>query len=205
VDLSLGADCPTVAAPVKLSFDTKQIPDGDHTLVVKVFDAAGNETDETRALEVVNHPNLGRPSATLTIGTSVPGAQESGGVSGGTGGVAGATASSCSRPKLSVVLNQKPLRIRHSVPVLKQGKRYRFRGRLTCVVHNQRVSAPRRTRIDRLDKLGRRTISKGGALVRSRGKLTFIVPALSSRTLIFRFINGDHRLDVKIKIKVAHR
>ena len=38
------------------------------------------------------------------------------------------------------------------------------------------------------------------------GRVTFIVTALSTRTLIFRFADaGGRRLDVKIKVKVARR
>jgi hypothetical protein len=105
-----------------------------------------------------------------------------------------------------VALNQRPLRERHGVPVLRAHRRYRFRGRLTCVRDGKRVAAPQRTRIDRLDRIGRRTIDKGGALVRSRGRVTFIVSALGTRTLIFRFADSDgHRSEVRIKILVARR
>jgi hypothetical protein len=198
----------TDSAPggVQVSLDTTPFADGVYDLEVTVTDSTGAASTvyEFASFEIWNHRPTSSPSATLTVGSGVPAPQGSGG-SGGTGGVAGATASSCSRPRLSVVLDQKPLRIRHGVPVLKRGKRYRFRGRLTCVVHHKRVSAPKRTRIDRLDKVGRRMVHKGGALVRGRGRITFIVPALSSRTLIFRFINGGRRVDVKIKIKVARR
>jgi hypothetical protein len=206
-DVSLLATCPSVA-PAQLSFDTRPFADGVHTLVIKVFDAAGNETDQTRTLEVANHVDLGSATQTLTIGTSVAGPQSgpTGSAIGGIGGVAGATATSCIKPKLSVALNQKPLRVRHGVPVLKKHRRYRFRGRLTCLVGGRRVSAPKRTRVLRLEKVGKRTVDKGGVLVRGLGRVTFIVPALSSRTLIFRFINSDgHRTDVRIKIRVARR
>lgn len=194
---------PCTDGTATLSFDSTQYPDGPYVLAATAADSHGHSgAYGPPSFEIWNHRPVPTRSATLTIGSGVPTPPASGG---GTGGVAGATAASCSRPRLSVVLDQKPLRIRHGVPVLKRGKRYRFRGRLTCVVHHKRVSAPKRTRIDRLDKVGRRMVHKGGALVRGHGRLTFIVPALSSRTLIFRFINGDRRLDVKIKIKVARR
>jgi hypothetical protein len=201
------ADGAELAFPTKFADGTK-IPDGTYPLTVTVTDADGTSaTVLSAATEIWNDRPTGSNTATLTIGSGVPAPQPGSpnGGNGGSGGVAGATASSCSRPKLSVMLDQKPLRIRHGVPVLQRGQRYRFRGRLTCVVDHKRVSAPKRTRIDRLDKVGRRTVSKGGALVRGGGRITFIVPALSSRTLIFRFIGGGHRLDVKIKIKVAGR
>jgi hypothetical protein len=70
----------------------------------------------------------------------------------------------------------------------------------------KRVSTRERTRIDRLDRIGKRTIDKGGALVRGGGRVTFIVPALSTRTLIFRFVDsGGHPSGVRIRIIVARR
>jgi hypothetical protein len=165
-----------------------------------VADAAGNVTAQTLPLETV-HIVPASSSATLTVGNG-PGARGGG----GTGEVAGATASSCRGPKLSMLLDQKPLRVSHGVPVLQRGTRYRFRGRLTCVVRNHRVAAPKRSRIDFLNRLGRRTLDKGGALTRDKGRVTIIVTALSTRTLIFRFAgpNGKN-VDVKIKVKVARR
>jgi hypothetical protein len=192
---------------VPLSFNTRGFRDGVYRVVVTVADTDGTSTtilDEPT--EIWNDRPAGSRTATLTIGTSVPAPPETPTGGSSSGGVAGATASSCVHPRLSVVLDQKPLRIRRGVPVLKRGSRYRFRGRLTCVVRDHRVAAPKRTRIDRLDVVGRRTVSKGGALVRGRGRITFIVPALSSRTLIFRFIAPDGRhVDVAIKIRVARR
>jgi hypothetical protein len=199
VDLPLGDDCPDVAK-AHLPVNPAGLLDGQHTLVVRVADAAGNVTAQTLPLETV-HIVPASSSATLTVGNG-PGARGGG----GTGEVAGATASSCRGPKLSMLLDQKPLRVSHGVPVLERGTRYRFRGRLTCVVRNHRVAAPKRSRIDFLNRLGRRTLDKGGALTRDKGRVTIIVTALSTRTLIFRFAgpNGKN-VDVKIKVKVARR
>jgi hypothetical protein len=202
-DLPLGEDCPTVAR-TSLDVDTTSLADGPHALVVRVLDAAGNETDDAHTLEVANHVDLGSPTQTLTVGTAV--GTRGGSNSGGEGGVAGATASSCTRPKLSMLLDQTPLRVSHGVPVLQRGHRYRFRGTLTCLLRGHRAAAPKRTRIDFLNRLGKRTLDKGGALVRSKGRVTFIVTALSTRTLIFRFADaGGKRVDVKIKVEVARR
>jgi hypothetical protein len=203
VDLPLGEDCPGVGT-AQLAVDATHLLDGPHTLVVRVTDAAGNVTTETKPLETV-HIVPGNPSATLTVGTSVPAAQTGGG-GGGTGGVLGTSASSCTRPKLSMLLDQKPLRVSRGVPVLARGKRYRFRGTLTCVVRGRRVAAPKRTRVDFLNQLGRRTLDKGGALTRTKGRVTVIVTALSTRTLIFRFVDASgKRAEVRIKVKVVRR
>jgi hypothetical protein len=92
------------------------------------------------------------------------------------------------------------------VPVLERGKRYRFRGALTCVVRGHRVAAPKRTRVDFLNRLGRRTLDKGGVLTRGKGRVTVIVTALSTRTLIFRFADpSGKRVEVRIKVKVVRR
>ena len=77
-------------------------------------------------------------------------------------GVAGAQAQSCSSPRLSFSLSHKPLRISKGTPVLQTNKRYRFAGRLTCVINGKRVSAPKSTRIEVLNKVGSKTVSKPG-------------------------------------------
>ncbi len=209
IDLPLGADCP--AAEVKtIHIDTNRYFDGNYTLDVKLFDGAGNEFDPPNATQhqftITNHPDPGNKTATLNIGSgNTPtqnGSNNNNG--GGSGGVAGATATSCNSPKLSLELSQKPFAVSHGVPVLKYGKRYRFRGRLTCVVKNRRVSAPPSTRIDLLNTVGKRTIRKGGTTVRAAGKITIILAYKSSRTLIFRYTNPDgRRSQVKLKIKVV--
>ncbi len=207
IDLPLNASCPSFAS-VKLHVDTSQIADGDHNLEVKVFDASGrsNTVPYVVPLSIDNHVNLGSDSQTLTIGTSSPTVLPGGGGTGGGGGVAGATATSCSSPKLSMFLSQKPLRVSHGVPVLQSGKRYRFRGRLTCVIKGKRQSAPKRTRIDLRNTVGKKTIIKGGTTVRDKGNITIILSYKSSRTLIFRYVNTDGKVSqVKIKIRVEKK
>jgi hypothetical protein len=193
------------------SIDISSWPDGNHTLTVKVFDAAGNETDKLKdyPFEIVNHPNLGANTATLNIqsgASSQNNGSQNGASNGGTGGVKGASATSCSSPKLSMELSQKPLRVSHGHPVLKKGKRYRFRGRLTCLVGNKRHSAARSSRIDLLNIVGKHTVRKGGTTVRAAGKITIILSEKSSRTLVFRYTNADGKTSqVKLKIQVASR
>ena len=71
------------------------------------------------------------------------------------------SAQQCRSPRLSVFLAQKPLRVSSGVPVLKTGKRYRFSGRLTCVINGRRRSAPKRTRIDILNTVGKQDDGEG--------------------------------------------
>jgi hypothetical protein len=220
VDLPFNNDClpvgdalftDDVATGTHNAIDTTAFADGNHTLTVKVFDAAGNETDGLTdyAFEILNHPPTGTNTATLDIqsgSTSQTNGSQNGAGGGGTGGVKGASASSCSSPKLSMELSQKPLRVSHGHPVLKKGKRYRFRGRLTCVVNTKRHSAPVSTRIDLLNVVGKRTVRKGGTTVRSAGKITIILSEKSSRTLVFRYTNPDGKTSqVKLKIQVASK
>jgi hypothetical protein len=204
VDLARDAQC-VQNGHVELKVDTTQFPDADYNLIVETYDIAGNRTTSVQPLTIWNHPPIGSPTQTLTIGTSSPTLLPSGGTAGGAGGVAGASATSCTSPKLSMFLSQKPLRVSHNVPVLKYGKRYRFNGRLTCVIKGKRQSAPKRTRIDLRNVIGKKTYIKGGTTVREKGRITIILAYKSSRTLIFRFVNTNGKVSqVKIKIKVAH-
>lgn len=207
VDLPLDNDCLTYGE-LTLDVDTTRFDDGDHRLTIKLYDAAGNESDVLKdyATTIVNHPNYGSSTATLHVGSG--GATPQPGTSGGSGsgGVAGESATSCSSPRLSMELTQKPLRISNGAPVLQYGKRYRFRGRLTCLVKNKRHSAPVRTPIELFSTIGKKTYRKGGATVRSKGAITLILSYKSSRTLVFRYTNADgRRSQVKLKIVVARR
>lgn len=205
---SLRADeqCPP-NGHASLTVHTTQFDDGDYTLIVDTYDIARNMTETKLDLNVWNHPPIGSPTQVLTIGTSSPTVLPGGGgPAGGAGGVAGASSSSCNSPKLSMFLAQKPLRVSHGVPVLKYGKRYRFNGRLTCVIKGKRQSAPKRTRIDLQNKVGKKTVTKNGTTVRTKGKITMILAYKSSRTLIFKFTNTNGKVSqVKIKIRVAHK
>jgi hypothetical protein len=98
------------------------------------------------------------------------------------------------------------MRISKGVPVLQYGKRYRFNGRLTCVINGKRKSAPKRARVDILNKVGKKTYEKAGTTVRDSGKLTVILSYKSSRTITFRFTNTDgQRSTVSIKVKVEKK
>jgi hypothetical protein len=208
VELAYGNDCAT-GGTVTLPVRTKDVPDGEgYTINYKVVDWAGNETVESRPITILNTIDLGSATQTLSIGTSgtsPQGAQSP--APGGTGGVAGQSASSCSSPRLSFSLTQKPLRrSKGGTPVLQSGKRYRFKGRLTCVVNGKRVSAPKRTRVDILNKVGKKTYRKTGTTVREKGRLTVILAYKTSRIITFRFTNTDNkRSSVSIRVQVAKK
>jgi hypothetical protein len=209
VDLPLGNDCPNVDQ-VGIDVVTTGIPDGNYTLVVRVADWAGNITEQRSPVEINNNVNLGTNTQTLNIGTNgttnpnVNGTNNT--PTGGNSGVAGANAQQCKTPRLSMSLSQKPLRVSKGSPVLQYGKRYRFNGRLTCVINGKRQSAPKRARVDVLNKIGKKTYAKAGTTVRDRGKLTIILAYKSSRTITFRFTNSDgKRSQVSIKVKVEKK
>jgi hypothetical protein len=207
VDLPLDADCPKVAnTGDRLKVDTTQVPDGPNTLHVRVTDWAGKTTQVDESVSVLNHPVTGSRTQTLQIATSgsIPVPIPSGTTP--SGGVAGASSTSCRSPRLSMELAQKPLRIRKHRPVLRAGKRYRFKGRLTCVVNGKRRAAPKRTRVDIFNKIGKKTYVKSGVTVRRKGRISIILAYRSSRTIIFRFINTDgQRSQVSIKIRVQKK
>jgi hypothetical protein len=189
--------------------DSTQWPDGPHTLSVKLYDASGRVADVLKdyATTFLNHPDHGNPTANLNIGsgnTAQP--NGSGGNNGGSGGVAGESQTSCDSPRLSMELSQRPLKVSKGVPVLVSGKRYRFRGKLTCLTDGKRRSAPAKTPIELLNAIGKRTYRKGGATVRDNGAITLILSYKSSRTLVFRYTNPDgRRSQVKLKIKVVKK
>jgi len=197
--------CDVGKAPVDL--DTTKFADGLHHLTITVSDTAGHvgTVFDYPSFEIDNTPPSNSSTATLTIGSdvSIPPPSNNGG-NGGKGGVLGGSAASCASPKLSMLLAQKPVRVKKGVAVLYRGKSYRFTGRLTCVVRNKRVSAPKKTKIQLFAIVKGKSASKGKATVGSGGKITIKISAPSSRTLEFRFTNADKKVSrVRIKVQVV--
>ena len=209
-DRALSAACVTTHTVVDgLSPDTSLLLDGKYWRTVTVYDAAGNASTLLDQEFEVFHPNLGTNVQTLSIGSSgvdIPLANPSPGPGGGT---QGAQSTSCRSPRLSVSLGSKPLRISKGRPLLLANKRYRFEGRLTCVVNGKRRSAPKSTRIEILNKVGRKTVSKPATRLRAGGKLNALLktPNVSgTRTLIFRYRNASgQRVQVSIRVTITKR
>jgi hypothetical protein len=206
VDLPLTAVCADVKA-VELPVQTTDFPDAAYELQVNVTDLAGNVGSYTDQIEILNHVDLGTNTQTLNIGTSgVQNPPQPNPSPNPDSGVEGAQAQSCSSPRLSFSLAQKPMRVSKGRPVLQKNKRYRFSGRLTCVIKGKRVSAPKRTRIDIFNKVGRKTTERNGTTAGSKGRLSVILSYPSSRTIIFRFTNSDgKRSQVSIRVKVESK
>ena len=217
VDLRAGATCPESVTDLTIPVDTTTLADGDHRLEVVVRDAAGNTS--TVADEIVRVANT-RPvrlsTAVLNLGSGggsgAPGAggDPQPGTGGGTGGAGGTGGSpgtvTCARPRLTMALSQKPLRRSRGVAVLRRNERYRFTGRLTCVVGGRRVSAPQDTVVEILNTIGRRTVRKSGTTVRRSGRVTAILAYPSSRLIRFRFRSADGSVaQVSIRIIVSRR
>jgi hypothetical protein len=209
VDLPLDGACASARVPLPLT--TTAFANGPHTFEVRVSDWAGNVGvwRPTEPWSILNNPDLGSPTQTLSIGSSgvdqppAPPNPRSG------GGVGGAQSSSCRSPRLSVSLDSRPLRISKGRPVLLAGKRYRFEGRLTCVVNGKRRSAPKRTRIEILNKVGRKTVKKPVTRLRAGGKLNAVLKTPNqsgSRTLIFRYRNSSgQRSQVSIRVTIIKK
>jgi hypothetical protein len=203
--------CPRTLTSAVLNVDWNSIPAGNYTRTVKVYDVAGNSSValDAEPFEII-HPDKASASATLSIAsgafsTPEPTTPKPGG-SGGTGGRAGTTGSACHTPRLSVVLASKPVRISNGVPVLLYKKKYRFKGRLTCVINGKRKSAPKRTKVEILNTVGKKTVKKPRTAIRSKGAVDLKLAFTSSRTVIFRFTSSSgRRSQVKIKLKIVKK
>jgi hypothetical protein len=220
IDLPAGAACPPSSSAVALPVDTTAVPDGPHALRVELRDAAGNAVrilDEqiTVSNAVVPHSS----QALLTIGTGAvpgpgPGGSGTGTPGGGSGtpgggsgtapgGGAASSGPACRRPRLSMSLRGRPLRMLASVPVLLRSRAYRYSGRLTCLVAGRRVGAPRGTVVEILNKIGRRYYGKSGTTVRARGAVSVLLRYPSARIVRFRHRSVDGssaRVDIRIAI-----
>ena len=206
VDLPAGGACPPAVSGVALPVDLTPFAVGRHQLQVRVADAVGNTSlilDE--ALDVAGPPPAYTPSVSLQIG-------DGGTLTAGEGGplVPKKAVPVCRVPRLSMALDQRPLRVtRAGLPVLRKGRRYRFRGRLTCRVKAGRRSAPLGAPVSLVSRLGpggRLVLSKAGVVTRRAGRLTLVMSYRSSRTMTFRYHSADGTTSrVQIAIVVATR
>ncbi|MDA0181164.1 hypothetical protein OJ997_12730 [Solirubrobacter phytolaccae] len=181
---------------------------GNYTRTVVFYDAAGNATtaleNEPFEAAVISKPISTR---TLSIGTDPLSLNENpNGPKPPGGGVQGAQRNQCRTPRLSVVLNTKPVRVTKGTPVLKYKKAYKFTGRLTCVIDGKRRSAPKRTKVSILNKVGKKTVRKPNTAIRDKGAVNLKLAFVSDRTVIFRYTNADgQKSEVKIKVRVTKK
>ena len=203
LDLPAGGACPATVSSVALPIDLTAFALGPHQLQVRIADAAGNEAlILDQLITVVPPPPPFTPSVTLEIGNGGDTAD------GANGRADTKLVPPCLSPRLSMALDQRPLRTtKAGIPVLRKGRRYRFRGRLTCRINEGRRTAPRGipvTLVSRLGPGGRSVVSKTGVVTRRSGRLTLIMSYRGSRSMSFEY----HSLDgsstrVRIAIVVA--
>jgi hypothetical protein len=194
--------CPAVGT-VALSAPTYGVPDGPARLEVTVEDAAGTVThvvDQT--ITIVNRQPTSTSTVTVSVGAGAKNPQTG---PGGPGGPAGPSdTSGCASPRLSMFLAQRPLRIKRGVPVLAAGRKYRFRGRLTCVIDGRRKPAPRGTLVQVRDRRNGRTIERPAARVKTGGAIVSKLSHRRSCTVVFRIRGaGGHLVSVRIPIRVV--
>lgn len=219
-----GADCPESVSGVLLALDTNAVADGERLLRVWVADGAGNTaTLVNRAIAVRNAPRAGGTVASVTVGIGSGGGGSKGGEAGGGAGPSGDRGhaqalrrkGSCRAPRLKMRLARRPLwrtRPRH-VPVLRYGRRYPFKGRLTCLnPSGRRVAAPKGTRVGVYYRVWRRSFKRPWGpvrklrrvtlRVRKHGRLRTKLGFRSGRTLIFRYRSPGGR-PAKAKLRLA--
>jgi len=187
--------CPAI---VTLNVLTIDLSDGEHELEVVIEDELGRRFIRRETFEVDNTPPISTPTVIVDIasGAIVPSPPPGTGPTPPGGGVPG-----CADPRLSMFLAQDPLRFRRGVPVLAKGRRYRFRGRLTCRIAGRRRAAPRGTAIQVLHRTRKRLMVKRSLTVRRGGRIAARLAFKSRRVLIFRLRGQSGRL-VRVRIPV---
>jgi hypothetical protein len=196
--------CPAVGT-VNLVVPTGVVTDGPSRIEVTVEDAAGTVThvlDET--IIVANTPVVSTPTVTISVGGGSKKPQT--GPPHGPGGPVHPGATGCRSPQLSMFLASRPLRVRHGVAVLKKGRRYKFAGRLTCLIDGHRKAAPRGTPIGIRDRFRGRTVVREATRVRADGRVAAKLAHRRSCTIVFRIRGaGGNLISVRIPIRVVRR
>jgi hypothetical protein len=202
-DTQAGTGCPAVSTAT-LEVPTTAVADGPHELTVTVRDAALNVATIVRqTVTVVNTPPKNNSTVTVTVGSGrvrTPAPSDPGGP------VDPGETAGCAAPRLDVFLASAPLRIRKGKPVLVAGRKYRWRGRLTCRVDGKRRSAPRGTVVELRSVVRGRVIATRKLRVGRRGRLSVRLAFGSSRVLVFRFVGANDRVvRVRVPIRVIRR
>ncbi|PTL55459.1 hypothetical protein [Paraconexibacter algicola] len=184
-DLPIGVACPKTGNAA-LAVDTTTLGNGNHRFLVVLTDLSGN------AVELLNRDvrvdNSAVQPGSTSVAINIGGALQEGLVGAESLPLTSAPGR-CLSPRLTMALSQRPAsRDRRGVPIFKKGRRYRFRGKLTCLSNGKRVIAPRGTAIEVVNRIGGRAVSKSGASVRTRGEITWFNPAnYTTREIEFRY------------------
>ena len=193
------AGCVPRVSRVPLRLDLSRLSVGAHRLQIGVVDGAGNAAVVYEGdFSVVGADPVYTPTIELAVGNPRPAPPPVI----GTGSSTGTAATRCSSPRLSMVLDQRPLRVQRGRPVLLADRRYRFRGRLTCVVDGRRQGANRGIAVELRAKVGRKTRRIAHIRTSSNGRLKKRLLLRSSRTLIFRYRAAGGSSQVRIAVIV---
>ena len=106
-----------------------------------------------------------------------------------------APASVCVKPRLKVRLVH-PLRHRHGVAILRQGRAYRYTGRLTC----GGKPAPKGTVVSISTVAKHHTSRRPGVTVNGAGKFDTLLRLHGKRTVVFSFADGSASAKAKVRI-----
>ena len=214
--------CPESVSGVALVLDTRAVADGERPLRLKVTDGAGNTaTLVDRTIVVRNAPRTGAGTvATVTIGITSgsegdhPDKSKGKGSEKGKGKTLALRRNRCRKPRLRMHLARRPIWYTrpHYVPVLRYGRRYPYRGRLTCMRSGRRVSAPRGTSVGVFYRVWQLSfkrpwgpvvkLRRAALRVRKEGRLWLKLGFRSGRTLIFRYRDPGGKL-AKAKLRLA--
>lgn len=217
-----GAECPASVSAVPISLDTRAVPDGSHRLIVAISDGAGNAaTLADRIVVVRNAAPASGTVATLTVGVSSAG--EEGHPGKGKGAEKGKGKGKglalrrkrCRAPHLTMRLARSPLwrtRPRH-VAVLRYGRRYPYKGKLTCrAASGRRVPAPRGTPVSVYFRVWHLSFTRRHGPVKfarvrqvkvgRKGSLKLMLSFRSGRTVLFGY-RGPRGELARAKLRLA--
>lgn len=194
--------CTTTVRAASLRLDLAGFGAGPHRLRVLVGDVAGNVTAVFDGVVVVAGPRpahspivqvrFGRSGSPTPAPPVLP-------------PVVPPRPPRCAAPWLSMMLAERPLRVRRGRPVLIAGRRHRFRGRLTCRVGRTRKAAPRGLRIELLATARGRVVGRTTIRTKQGGRVAVLISLRSSRTLVFRYREGRASSRVRIPVTVLRR
>jgi hypothetical protein len=199
-DDAAGTGCPSVSTAT-LDVPTSAFADGPHELTVTVRDAALNVATLVRqSVAVANTPPKSSSTVTVNVGSGrirAPSGSDPG------GGPVGGAEKPCAAPRLEVFLASRPLRIRKGLPVLAAGRKYRWRGKLTCRIDGRRRPAPRGTVVQLRSIVHGRRAGTRELEVGRRGRLSVRLALRSSRVLVFRFAADGDAVRVRMRVRVV--
>jgi len=192
--------CPAVVT-LTISLPKDLSENGLHTVRITVRDVSGAEFVRESEITVDNTPIPNNPVVVVSVGSGnlSPSPPPPGGTDPPPAG-----APTCKSPRLSMFLDERPLRYRRGVPVLKAGRKYRFEGRLTCMYNGRPRPAKRGTLVQVRNVVRGFTIFKPALEVGRNGRLVANLRFNSSRVLVFRVMgSGGNIIRVRIPLRVV--